>query len=123
MGIRTTQFIGLSSKALEYIKSHGQEEVRKVVLEFYEDGNSKIVSDLKIMRNLAVRKETGRCTKGMFDEDIPLAEYFLPNGTILEERVQFSEWSSGPVIATGLYLPEGELVIGWNEQEYEEYLY
>lgn len=123
MGIRTTQFIGLSSKAREYIQSHGQEEVRKVVLEFYEDGNSKIVSDCKIMRNLAVRKETGRYTQGMFDEHIPLADYFLPNGTILEERVQFSEWSNGPVIATGLYLPEGELVVGWDEQEYEEYLH
>jgi hypothetical protein len=135
--MRTTQFIGLSEEAKTYLASFGQEYVLRVTLEINEDGDSKILSSQKIKKNLVKEIPNQRITLGMFEEEIGLSDYILPDGTRLEEHVQFEEWSSGPVIATGLYetydnefdsvshmySKHGKLVIGWSDDEYEQFIY
>ena len=74
--MRTTQYIGLTMDALNYVKDAFKVEV------------------------------IPRMTCGMFGEDIPGSRYYIKsrydNTWILTEEVQDSPWSSGPMIFTHL---------------------
>ncbi len=80
---RSTQFIGLTKKAQEYVSK--LEPLNGV----YTD-------------NDGARFEEDNKTFGMFDEDIPLGAWKHPERGILREIVQESPWSSGPMIFTCL---------------------
>lgn len=70
---RSTQYIGLNKKALDYIE-----------------------------RNKLVPLEHMDCVQGMFDEDIPLKSYTHPDKGIVREVVQCTCWSCGMMIFTCL---------------------
>ncbi len=58
---------------------------------------------------------------GMFEEELPLLEYRLRDGSVVREIEQCSPWSSGPVI---FYCLEkgGKQISRWSDQEINEYL-
>ena len=64
-------------------------------------------------------------TFGMFDEEIPLCSYRDPIGNIYHEKVQFTVWSSGPMIFTYLQLHLNNKVIvdmfKWKREEYSTF--
>lgn len=69
---RQTNFIGLTDRAEEFVKT----------LEMIEDSE--------------------HYTAGMFDEKVQLRKWLNTDGSILEEVVQAEPWSSGPCIFTCL---------------------
>lgn len=119
MGIRCTQFLGLSPKAKAYIDSFGFYKVRVAEYLQLDEGDEILLSEKFVSRHVVDAKPSNRFALGMFeDEKIPLMDFTLPGGTVLHEKVQYETWSSGPVIATALYDNNDNLVVGWDYQEY-----
>lgn len=76
---RTTQYIGMNQRAIDFISRNN---LVKVVNPFNK-------------------------TTGMFDEDIPLDTYENEHGKRFYEKVQTEPWSSGPMILTCLESEQG----------------
>lgn len=94
--MRTTQYIGLTDQAKDFVKN------LTTVNDCLSDSNIKHV------------------TFGMFDEDVELGAWILPNKGILIEYVVASPWSSGPMLFTGLCGPNGPFTaegMTWKERE------
>lgn len=84
--MRTTQFIGLTTKCEEQIKELTRLECK------------------------------GWDTFGMFSEEIPLGTFYDKNGRLVAvEYVIASPWSSGPMIFTGLMFANGPSPHNWKE--------
>ena len=111
--MRTTQFIGLSEKAKEYVEEYGKK------------GGAPVCPHCGGLLGAGhLIKREWSTTFGMFDEEIPLYEYELRDGRVLRETVQEIVWSSGPCIFTCLAAVDNESVkIGqWTYKEMEKYL-
>ena len=111
---RSTQFIGLNDKALEFLNNNCKCDV----IDVYRNGVLE-------SSYAEPRKIEGEVIFGMFGEPIQLYNYITHDGTILYEQVQCEYWSSGPVIFTFLTKKsdkcKGEYIIGgWEDKEIEE---
>ena len=116
---RSTQFIGLSSSATQYI-----EENVNLIEEFIlcPHCSGKINSYQR--KDIVDEK---RCCYGMFDEEIDLDTWKLKDGGVAREVVQVIPWSSGPVIFTCLEIYNGnnekiQTIGEWAEEEMDSYL-
>ena len=113
MGIRTTQFMGLSEKAQKFL----QENVQSVKTEVpCECGKGTV------MRKAWNQIPTGEKIMGMFEEEVhDLSRYFLKDGRIIEEFIQAEPWNSGPCIFLALRDAKTKKVIGaWPKKAIEE---
>jgi hypothetical protein len=115
---RTTQFIGLSANAQDFLYKNSS-QVRRITMQENTKGQMEITQD--IMVSVLPEHEIYAHAAGMFEGDeIPLYKYFI-DGHWWFERVQFQEWSSGPVIATRLKADDGR-VWEWTYEDYKIYL-
>lgn len=71
---RSTQYIGLNHNALKWLRN----------------ANAIQIDNIE------------HFTLGMFEEEVPLDTYILPDGSYVYEVVQYVPWSSGPMIFTCL---------------------
>lgn len=118
MGMRCTQFIGLPAIALEFLNKNASSR-RKIILIENENGKMQIQMDGK--ETLLPHSEVYAYAGGMFaDDECPLHKYFV-DGQWWYEKVQFSVWSSGPVIATKL-VSENEDTYEWAYEDYSKFL-
>lgn len=101
MGIRCTQWIGLSPAAEAMIAGESVLLYTEVGVRKYPDGREEPF-ERSTQGSSVETIESGRFAYGMFDEEIPLNNYRLPDGRLLEEHVQAEPWSSGPMIFTAL---------------------
>lgn len=116
--MRATQFVGLSPSATEFITSNSSRR-REVLLRENNAGMMQVVYD--DTRIVLPDSKVYSTFEGMCFDEFPLMKYFI-NGQWWFEKVQFSEWSSGPVIATKLVSEDGENEFSWTEEEYEKLL-
>ena len=115
--MRTTQYIGLSNAAREWLDEHAaKEEVRTRRI-----NQRNGVSYLSKIEQIERAGESKFKATGMFDENVPLESYVLKDGRVVHERVQAEPWSSGPMIYTALAWPNGQWVKKslWDESEIE----
>lgn len=98
--MRTTQWIGLSPRARNFIDGHNV-MCREVTVRSWPDGRLEVTEPVQVSVS-RVKKEQWGCTYGMFDEEIPLHKYTFPDGSVLYEVVFAEPWSSGPCIFTTL---------------------
>ena len=101
--MRTDQFIGLPSRADNFLTEHG---VRPPPCE-----TCCRPFDMK-------RTECGQF-EGMFGTQYPLFEYELKDGRTAKEEVQTDPWSSGPMFFLKLVISDGT-EIKWDEAEINE---
>ena len=90
--MRMAQIRGLSPVASAYLEAnaiHDHFELCK---------NGEVVNEYDLPKS----KESDNIYHGMFDEEYPLMEYEMRDGSYLYEFVQASPWSSGPVIFLAL---------------------
>lgn len=88
MGIRETQFFGLSEKAHKFLESNAKRTPAKTCPTCkHKRGGDMIRTEY-----------ADRSDLGMFDDGPKLYEYKLKDGSVAKEVVQSSTWSSGPCI-------------------------
>lgn len=109
MGIRETQYFGLSQKAQLMIKGEDVHLYTDFIRRVHADGTEETITQEKRGSNVK-RVPSGRITYGMFEEEIPLYEYHFPDGRILSEYIQETIWSSGPCIFVALKDENGKWV-------------
>lgn len=104
--MRMTQWIGLHVSAEAFIEENIlTEKVKCPQCGCGEVGKKKI-------------EFNGRVANGMFNDEIKLRTFYLKDGSILEEVVQCSPWSSGPMIFTCLATTDFETKFcEWPEEE------
>ena len=109
--MRTTQFIGLSSKAKNFLSENAEHDMFKL---------TKNLDEVVRTWSEPKRVEGKFSTEGMFEEKIQLKSFVLKDGRIVHENVQAEIWSSGPMIYTHLVDNDGEVIEGtnWNEKEF-----
>ncbi len=106
---RSTQFIGLSKIAINYLNKNALREEIKVCKECgTECGGDFVYSK-------------GEEVLGMFEEPVhKLTTYKHKNGKEIEEYIQAEPWSSGPMIFLALRYKENKNPIKsslWSEEE------
>lgn len=108
--MRTDQYVGLSSRAIEFLKENAELDHFQLLK------NGVIDQDY-----YEPKKEVFSTLIGAFQNEFPLFTYFLENGEKVYEYVQAEPWSSGPMYYIALsYDPEGtDPVIEtlWTEEE------
>lgn len=133
MGIRKTQWIGLSAEAGKFLEENAVKVEKNIVLcPHCGEKVSSCMMDDEIAE--------GRKTYGMFEEEIPLSTTRLKDGRFAREIVQAEPWSSGPVIFTCLWVSNvekmtaeefvkpgvaqnnGEIIGQWTDEEIDEYM-
>ena len=108
--MRMTQISGLSVQANAYLEVnavHDHFELRK---------NGEVVNKYDLPKSM----ESGNTYNGMFDEEeYPLMEYEMKDGSSVYEFVQATPWSSGPVIFLALEDVDDNPIDGtlWDEKE------
>ena len=119
--MRTTQFIGLKGRATALVKPINKVVGTQTVIKRFNDGREEKV-ETNIVEN-QVKRETYGMTYGMFDEEIPLNRYTLPDGTVYQEFVQACPWSSGPMIFLAFQDKDGKPVQEslWTDDEINHY--
>lgn len=135
---RSTQFIGLNDRAKPMIE--GRQVVDHYIKKRYNEeteGTKQVefhvweTEWIPVMKSDVKTYPSGKFAYGIGAEEIGLFCYKLPIGTILEEVVQETPWSSGPVIFTCLQASNPALVGGspvrieeseWTEEEIQTYL-
>ena len=108
MGIRMTQFIGLTDEAKVWLERNGQREAKTCP-------HCNGILETRLAFSLS-----DRVTCGMFAEEIRLRDFHLSNRSVARETVQRAEWSSGPVIFTCLEI-DGESRFEWTEEEMDKF--
>lgn len=114
MGIRMDQFKGLNPAAMKLIRDNEVLVYTEAITRIYPDG--------RIEQFLEERKETGKAKygsfSGMFDDEYPLMEYFMKDGSKVREAIQAQPWSSGPVFFLALQDEKGEWIKEtlWDEE-------
>lgn len=105
MGIRMTQFMGLSKAAEDFIEQHCRREPIKTcpTCKHTTGGDYCLIDE-------------PRSVEGMFNEPIFLNTYLLKGGRIAREVHQTTVWSSGPCIFTCLEI-DGEKCYKWPQSE------
>jgi hypothetical protein len=117
------QFMGLNAWATKVLegcgKPHfsGKHETRGVVL---ADGTEGAV-EVPVLESCVRREPTGKKYLGMFDNEYEFLRHTFRDGRMLEEHVQASPWSSGPVFFLALKDEKGEWIKEslWSEEEIE----
>lgn len=102
MGIRCTQWVGLHLNAVKMTEGGTVLLYTEVGVRQYPDGREEPFE--RPVRGSTVEVvKSSRFAEGMFpEEQLPLNDYRLPDGRVLEEHVQAVPWSSGPMIFTAL---------------------
>ena len=103
--MRTTQLMGLTTKAYLYLEKN----VEKIP--------NIICPKCKHVLTKRLDKKRHSQANGMFGEEIPLYEYTLKNGEFIHEVVQAEPWSSGPCIFLCLQDKTGKLLCKWPQKE------
>jgi hypothetical protein len=101
MGIRQTQYIGLTKAAEDYLSVFGKRI------------GTNPCPHCSRFTSTDYKKRQYSTTYGMFEEEIPLWEYELNNGDVVREEVQISPWSSGPMIFVKLVDSMGKDLFSW----------
>lgn len=118
---RSTQFVGLPQAALEFINQHCSLK-RRIIMQENDCAQFEVIKDT--YEYIPPESEIYAVTYGIFEEEIPLLRHNI-NGTWWLEKVQFAEWSSGPVIATMLVSEkdyEEKYALKWSYEEYAKFL-
>lgn len=120
--MRCTQWIGLSPDAEAMVAGEQVVLYTEIGVRKYPDGREEPF-ERSVEGSTIETLSTDRYTLGMFDEELPLMDYRLPDGRLLEEHEQASPWSSGPMIFTALKC-DGEWVkeSRWSDEEIENSL-
>ena len=108
---RSTQFIGLSQEALQFVNENCYKEP---VVTCDCCGHSKGGQFIT---------KLNRHTVGMFEEELPLTTFFINKdgwAKEVKEVEQCSPWSSGPMIFTHLQLEDGSFVGSWKQEEIDK---
>ena len=129
MIMRTTQFIGLSKEAIDFIDQMAIKEVKlpdgwedKAEQSYnwyhlsYINGYKQALLDY--LPKQFITNPIGVVT-GMFDEEVhTLLEYKLIDGNWVEEYIQAEPWSSGPVIFLALREKESKrVIVKWPQED------
>lgn len=131
--MRTTQFIGLSKEAIDFIDQMAIKEVKlpddwedkaKQSYNWYHlsyiNGYKQALIDY--LPKSFITNPIGVVT-GMFNEEVhTLLEYRLKDGTSVHEVIQSEIWSSGPVIFLELRTDSGITIASWSDSDMEAYL-
>ena len=104
--MRSTQIIGLTKEAKQYI----DENVRLVEKECPLCKCGKIQSPEQ-------KQYADARNLGMFNDGPMLNEYIMKDGTILREIVQETVWSSGPCIFLCLCDINGKRMFEWSDDD------
>jgi hypothetical protein len=99
--MRTTQFIGLSEAARQLVAGDSVVDYVDHIERRHADGTVTHHVET-VYRSTVAQEESGGFAFGMFEEEIPLSRFTLPDGRTLVEDVQAQPWSSGPCIFTAL---------------------
>lgn len=111
MGMRCTQHMGLSERALEFLKGEMVLAYTEQVTRVYPDGRTKRQPDREIFVSTVKKEPSGEVYHGMFEgEEYRLYKYTHPDKRVYYERVQAVPWSSGPVIFLALQDEAGNWV-------------
>ena len=133
MIMRTTQFIGLSKEAIDFIDQMAMKEVKlpdgwedKAEQSYnwdylsYINGYKQALIDY--LPKSFITNPIGVVT-GMFGEEVhTLLEYKLKDGSSVQEHIQSEIWSSGPVIFLELRTLSGITIASWSDKDMENYL-
>lgn len=135
--MRTTQFIGLSENAYNWLKSNVYiKSVREIAKEEYlktlscdwhtwKKAFDVAASIFGYVPDIPFVVDTTNTVEGMFGETVHyLREYVLIDGRIVEEYVQAEPWSSGPVIFLSLRYKDTKEIISeamWTEDVINQY--
>lgn len=134
--MRTTQFIGLSSNAWDYIKANVsvvkkyfpmvEARLEKIMKEktHIDSDNSDFIEGfyaaIEEFSPTEYSQDQLSPVTGMFDEDVHiLKRYYLKQGGYVDEYVQAEPWSSGPVIFLALMDSNGQPIPEtlWSQEE------
>ena len=128
---RQDTFVGLSPAALKMVegcgKLHLTGKVEKVEMVVGQISNQScrytVFEDFPISETCVKVEEGIFKAEGMYGNEYPLSKYTFRDGRSLQEFLQISIWSSGPVMFTcladfhGNFLVESE----WTREEMEAY--
>jgi hypothetical protein len=123
--MRCTQFIGLTEKAKRWLQKHCRkiEYVETTTRDYLDKDGNVIKHEIlpKVKRSILDSEDTPNVLKGMFDEDSHiLKQYFMHNGSTVEEFLQAEPWSSGPMQFLALRFRDTKSVIHaslWTDKE------
>lgn len=123
MGIRMTQYQGLSSNAIEFLELQKTKKIgfRKIIETFFDKREEEKEEDIIVP--ITTQESSEEITTGMFGEEIILYKYTKEDGSIYFEYVQASPWFSGPMIFIALKDEKGNIVKEslWLEETINEF--
>lgn len=99
---RETSWFGLSERAREIVKGEQMLAYTSHETRLYPDGSVIQMPPREVFVSSVKSEPSGEHALGMFDEEIALSKYTMPDGKVYFERVQCDPWSSGPNIFTAL---------------------
>ncbi len=110
MGIRMTQFMGLTDRARKLVKGEPVLAFTDYIVRVYPDGRVMQLPPHTTHVSSVKSEPSGEIVHGMNDDEFPLTKYAFPDGRIYYEREQHEEWSSGPVIFLALQDERGNWI-------------
>jgi hypothetical protein len=111
--MRCDQSFGLTEAAINLLYEEGYQTIT-----IYRADGTQVDSGTTRCR---VNRGTARVYAhyhGMFDDEYPLSEHTLPDGTVYIEALQAEPWSSGPCFFIALKTADGKWVEEslWDEE-------
>lgn len=117
--MRCDQIFGLNESATQLLLDNKTLLYTEQVTRVYPDGQT-VRQEEDDRAVLEIPREKYDSYNGMFDNEYPLYEYTLLDGSVVQEYVQSDMWSSGPCIFLALRYKESKESVAstlWDQSE------